>query len=128
MARITATTGYEEKAAMINKRFSTLISRSPSAFAQALSGYDFALGPSLEIVISSHEYDQYANKMIKEIRKYYVPNKVVLMKTESNNLEKIAPYVSGQNPLNGKAVVYICRNFTCDYPVIDYKNIGEALK
>jgi uncharacterized protein YyaL (SSP411 family) len=127
MSKITANLNYEEKAALINKAFSSIISRSPSGFSQALSGYDFALGPSFEIVISSKEYDYYANMMVKEIRKNYLPAKVVLLKTASNNLGKIAPYVSGQNPINGKAAVYLCRNFSCNYPVTDYKKIGEAL-
>jgi len=127
MSKITANLNYEEKAELINKAFSSIISRSPSGFSQALSGYDFALGPSFEIVISSNEYDYYANMMVKEIRKNYLPAKVVLLKTASNNLGKIAPYVSGQNPINGKAAVYLCRNFSCNYPITDYNKIGEAL-
>jgi len=125
MSKITASTGYEEKASIMNRTFSSIISTTPSAFSQMLSGYDFAFGPSFEIVISSNEYDHVADIMVKEIRKHYMPAKIVLLKTASNNLQKIAPYVSGQNPINGKAAVYLCRNFSCDYPVTDYKKIGE---
>jgi hypothetical protein len=127
MSKITSNTDYEEKAAMMNRAFSPIISRSPSVFSQSLAGYDFAFGPSLEIVISSNEYDHYAYLMIKEIRRYYMPSKIVLLKTASNNLQKIAPYITGQNPIDGKATVYLCRNFSCDYPITDYKKIGEAL-
>lgn len=112
----------------MNNTFSPIISKSPSSFSQALSGYDFAFGPSFEIVISSNEYDYHANLMIKEIRKKYIPNKIVLLKTNSNNLEKIAPYVSGQYPIDGKAALYLCRNFSCDYPITDYNKIREAIK
>ena len=128
MSKITTNAEYEEKAWMINRAFSSIISKSPSAFSQALSGFDFAFGPSFEIVISSNEYDHNANVMVKEIRRNYLPAKIVILKTASNNLQKIAPYVSGQNPINGKATVYLCRNFSCDYPITDYKKIGEALK
>jgi uncharacterized protein len=128
MSKITANAEYEEKAWMINRAFSSIISKSPSAFSQALSGFDFAFGPSFEIVISSNEYDHNANMMVKEIRRNYLPAKIVILKTASNNLQKIAPYVSGQNPINGKATVYLCRNFSCVYPITDYKKIGEALK
>ena len=127
MSKITADADYEEKAMMINRAFSSIISRSPTAFAQALIGYDFGFGPSFEIVISSNEYDHYAHMMVKEIRKCYQPAKIVLVKTVSNNLQNIAPYVSGQNPINGKAAVYLCRNFSCDFPIADYKNIREVL-
>jgi len=127
MSKITADADYEEKAMMINRAFSSIISRSPTAFAQALIGYDFGFGPSFEIVISSNEYDHYAHMMVKEIRKCYQPAKIVLVKTVSNNLQNIAPYVSGQNPINGKAAVYLCRNFSCDLPIADYKNIREVL-
>jgi len=127
MSKITADADYEEKAMMINRAFSSIISRSPTAFAQTLIGYDFGFGPSFEIVISSNEYDHYAHMMVKEIRKCYQPAKIVLVKTVSNNLQNIAPYVSGQNPINGKAAVYLCRNFSCDFPIADYKNIREVL-
>ena len=127
MSKITADADYEEKAMMINRAFSSIISRSPSAFSQALIGYDFAFGPSFEIVISSNEYDHYAHMMVKEIRKCYQPAKIVLVKTVSNNLQNIAPYVSGQNPINGETAVYLCRNFSCDFPITDYKKIGAVL-
>ena len=127
LSRITANTDYEEKAARMNRAFSQIISRSPSAFSQALTGFDFAFGPSLEIVISSNEYDHYASLMVEEIRRQYMPSKIVLLKTAANNLQKIAPYISGQNPINGKAAVYLCRNFSCESPIIDSNKIGEAL-
>jgi uncharacterized protein YyaL (SSP411 family) len=112
---------------LINRAFSSIVSRSPSAFSQALIGYDFAFGPSFEIVISSNEYDHSAHKMVKEIRKCYQPAKIVLVKTVSNNLQNIAPYVSGQNPINRETAVYLCRNFSCDFPITDYKKIGAVL-
>lgn len=127
MSKITANIDYEEKAVKINRAFSTVISRSPSAFSQTLTGYDFAFGPIFEIVITSNEYDPDAGMFINEIRKHYLPSKIILLKTLSNNLQKIAPYVSGQNPIKGKAAVYLCRNFSCEYPINDYKKIGEAL-
>jgi uncharacterized protein YyaL (SSP411 family) len=127
LSKITANTDYEEKAAKINRAFSKIISRSPSAFSQSLTGFDFAFGPSMEIVISSNEYDHYAGLMVEEIRKHYIPSKIVLLKTAANDLQKIAPYISGQNPVNGKTAVYLCKNFSCKSPIIDYKKIGEAL-
>ena len=128
MSKITAETKYEEKAVSINKAFSPIISKSPSAFSQALTGLDFAFGPSLEIVIVSNEYDYHAGLMVKEVRKKYVPNKIVLLKTATNNLEEVASYVSGQYAINGTATTYLCRNFTCDFPITDSKKIVEALE
>jgi uncharacterized protein len=127
LSKITANTDYEEKAAIMNRAFSQIISRSPSAFSQALTGFDFAFGPTIEIVISSNEYDHYAGLMVEEIRKHYLPSKIVLLKTAANNLHRIAPYVSGQDPINGQTAVYLCRNFSCESPIIDHKKIGDAL-
>jgi uncharacterized protein YyaL (SSP411 family) len=127
LSKITAKTEYEEKAESINRAFSENISKSPSAFSQALTGFDFGFGPSFEIVISSNEYDYYAGLMVKELRKYYLPNKIVLLKTTSNNLENIAPYVSEQNSINGKAAVYVCKNFTCTNPLTDHTKLAESL-
>jgi uncharacterized protein YyaL (SSP411 family) len=127
MSKISSNAAYAEKAAIMDRAFSPIISRSPSAFSQTLTGLDFAFGPTIEMVISSNEYDHDASLVVKEIRKYYMPSKIVLLKTLANNLQNIAPYTAEQNPINGKTTLYLCRNFSCAKPIIDYKKIGEAL-
>jgi uncharacterized protein YyaL (SSP411 family) len=126
--KMTGDESYGKNTAMLIRAFSDSISKSPSAYTQALTGLDFAFGPSFEIVVSSPEYDHSAVQMINEIREIYLPDKIILLRTDSNNLEKLAPYTAEQKPVNGRAAVYICRNFSCEYPVSDPGLLKDVLR
>jgi hypothetical protein len=128
MSKMTGRIEYHQKAIQINRSFAGIISKSPSAFSQTLTGIDFTIGPAYEIVISSTEYDHSALLMINAIRQIYLPHKIILLRTNSNNLGELAGFVSIQTPVDGKATVYICKNFACDYPITDYKKIEDTLK
>ena len=128
MAKMTGALNYQEKGLKLARAFSDTIIKSPSAFTQALIGLDFSIGPSFEIVVSSVNYDSHTMQMIDEIRNIYLPNKVILLRTGSNNLERIAGFTSEQVPLMGEATVYICRNFACKLPVTDPEQLKNGLQ
>jgi len=128
MAKMTGNPDYQEKGIMLMRAFSGTIAKSPSAYTQLLTGLDFAIGPSFEIVVSSPEYDFSAVRMITEIRKIYLPNKIVLLKTDSNNLENLSYFTMEQKPVKGKAAVYICQNFACDLPVAEPELLKNVLR
>jgi hypothetical protein len=128
MTKITGNQVYREKGLKLLKAFSDTISKSPSAFSQTLTGLDFEIGPSYEIVVSSSESDFQVFQMINEIRKIYVPNKIIMLKTDSNGLEKLSDYVAEQKPVNGKTAVYICRNFSCDLPFTDPEMLKNVFR
>jgi hypothetical protein len=128
MAKMTGDQDYQGKSLMLLRAFSDTIKISPSAYTQTLTGLDFLIGPSYEIVVSAHDYDYNAVQMINEIRKIYIPNKIIFLKTDSNNLEKLSDYIKEQKPVDGKTAVYICRNFTCDLPLTDPELLKNVLR
>jgi uncharacterized protein YyaL (SSP411 family) len=125
LSKITANEEFLKKAEEINKAFSLQISRSPSAFTMFLSALHFAIGPSSEIVVVGKKAE--AGEFLKELNHLFLPNVVVLLKTEGSEIEEIAGFTKNQTAINGKASVYICENYACNKPVSTVQEMMELL-
>lgn len=130
LARITGNSQLEEIAEKIARAYSRDLNQSPSAFTQMLVALDFAFGPSLEVVIAGDAGAADTQKMLKELRTAFVPNKVVVFHPSGDGeaIEKLAPYSKEQQSIDGKAAAYICRNFACQAPVTDVEKMISLLE
>ena len=118
LGRITGDTGLEERAAETGKAFQSAVNRMPSAHSQLLAALDFALGPSLEIVISGDGQEEGIRQMLDIIRSRFIPNKIVILRREGwrSELDRIAPWTGNLSALDGKPTAYVCRGFRCELP------------
>jgi uncharacterized protein YyaL (SSP411 family) len=126
--RVTCDTSLKEKAEELVALFSEEARPSPSSYTQFMSVLDFAEGPSYEIVIAGDPKAEDTLKMIRTISRPFVPNKVVILrpgKETPSRITEIAPFTEYQKSINGKATVYVCRNYNCHFPTTDP---AEALK
>ena len=129
LARMTGRTEFEAVAEKTADAFAESINRSPSGFAQALQALQFAQGPSVEIVIAGERGAADTEAMIEAVRSIYLPTRVVILKEPDDPaIEKIASYTKEQKQINGKATVYICRNFACEAPLTDPEAVKTALE
>ena len=129
LARLTGRTEYETLAEKTTHAFSEMINRSPDGFSQALQAVQFAKGPSVEIVIVGTLDSSDTQEIIQAVRSVYLPNKVVLLKEPDDPaVIKLAPYTQAQQMIDGKATVYICRNFACEAPLTDPEEVCAALQ
>jgi uncharacterized protein YyaL (SSP411 family) len=130
LARITANTEFEEKAAQMLDSFSNIISKAPASYNQFLIALDFALGPSYGVVIVGKPQTDDTEKMIKALRKKFIPNKVVLFKPAGQNNPEITRFAEFTKSLfakEGKATAYICKDFKCDLPTTDIEKVTALL-
>ncbi len=96
-----------------------------------LCAVEFAMGPASEVVISGRSEAEDTRRLLLELRRPFLPNKVVLfhsMDVESPQIEAIAPYTKHQKGLDNKAAAYVCVNFACDLPTDDPKKMLELLE
>ncbi|MEA3337379.1 MAG: thioredoxin domain-containing protein [Chloroflexota bacterium] len=122
LARITADATLEEKAADLLAAIAGTVAGSPAGFGQLLSGLDFALGPSYEVVIAGVPGAADTEAMLTALRETFVPNKVVLLRpegVETPEISEIAPYVDDYYSLGGQATAYVCLNYICEQPTTD---------
>jgi hypothetical protein len=95
-----------------------------------LSAIEFGIGPSHEVVIAGNLDADDTSAMLRALRKPFLPNKVVILKPSGETdpeISRIATYTQQQNPIDGKATAYICRNYNCLLPTTDHRKILELL-
>jgi uncharacterized protein len=127
IGRITGEASYEEMAENLAKAFSAAVEQAPSAYTQLLSGLDFGIGPSYEVVISGKRGKKDTERMIETLRSVYVPNKVVLLRDSGSGIEDIAPFTKEQEQIDGKAAAYVCMNYECELPVTEPEKMRGLL-
>ncbi len=125
IARITAKSEYDEKAEIINKTFSTPISKYPAGFTQFLIALDFATGPSKEIIISGKDYHAFLSHILEK----FIPAKILLkISSENDFVIKLAPYLKNYLPADNKTKVFVCENYICNLPVDNAEALERVLK
>ena len=131
LSKISGNTELTDKASQIIQNFSTQIISSPSSFSQTLNGFDFAIGPSFEIVISCENGSSELNEIIETVHKKFLPNKVLLLKLKKDDeLKTLAPFTADQIQIENKPTIYFCRNYQCGMPITDvdeFKNLLEQI-
>jgi len=130
LARLTGRSELELEAVETGKAFGEAMKRSPSNFSQALIALQFASADTLEIVVVGPRDRADTQEMLNVVNEIYNPGKVVLFKdpADAEALAKIAPFTKEQGMLEGKATVYICRNFACEQPVNSVDELKAKLR
>lgn len=129
LSRIIADPGLEETADRLERAFSKLIIKAPSAYTEFLSALDFRLGPSYEVIISGKPGAQDTGHMLEELWSYFIPNKVLIFRPEGENPEiaDLAKYTKEQYPIEGKATAYVCQNYECHLPTTRTREMLKML-
>ncbi|HOW81660.1 MAG TPA: thioredoxin domain-containing protein [Spirochaetota bacterium] len=128
LSRITGDT--DERAREIFRAFCPHADASPSAFTYFLCGLDFALGPASEVIIAGQMGRPDTKELIGALRGSYIPNKVVVFRPESGgsrDIDAICPRLQSYSTINGRATVYVCRNFACAQPTSHPKEMMKML-
>jgi uncharacterized protein YyaL (SSP411 family) len=120
LARLSDNSAYEEKAFRLTRVFAWDVKMSPAAHTFFLLGLDFALGSSYNLIVVGESGWDSTLKMLDLVRKRYVPNLVVSVRTPEKS-------GFGYEALNGKATAYVCRNQICMPPTNDPAKMLELL-
>ncbi len=126
--KFTGNSEFEEKASRMIKTFSEAIKLSPGAHTHFLSGLDFYIGPSREILVVGNNEGQ-IKQYLKMLRENFIPNKVILCKNmkTANSLSTIAEY-SDPYPPEDNATVYICESFSCKLPITSEQDLKSEIE
>jgi hypothetical protein len=124
LARITMKNDYQERATALLRASSDELTLAPSLSTQLLSGLDFLLGPSYEVVLSGKD----VHALKRAVFKGFVPNKVVLHRPSGvAPITRIAPFTEAQEPLGRRATAYVCTGYRCKLPTTDPAGVRTAL-
>jgi len=126
IGRISADPTYEDYAQQLGSAAYEAVTQSPGGMTQLLCALDFAVGPSFEVIVVGDKRSDDTQAMTNALNKIFVPNKVVVFKPTdeaSPVIEDIADYTRAQSAIDGKATAYVCRNYACDLPTNDVKEM-----
>jgi len=100
------------------------IGRAVPMMAAALSTYAAGLQ---QVVIAGDGPD--ASKLFDVAAGPYRPFSLVLTLDpgKSDQLGRVAPFLSGMKPVDGQAAAYVCQGFTCRAPVTTPEALGREL-
>ncbi len=102
------------------------IARYPRAFAKSLSVVDLLLAGPLELALIGRPGELGYEVLRREINRHYLPNRV-LAHHDPDGPATRHPLLIGKGLVNGKASLYLCRNFTCQTPITDSEAVTAAL-
>jgi uncharacterized protein YyaL (SSP411 family) len=126
LARLTADTELEEKAAHIFTAFSSLITQVPVGFTSMLSALSLAEGDSMEVVFAGDRHTRDAQAMLDIFNASYLPDAVSLWRDDAT--QALVPFIRLQTPIQNKVTVYVCNNFQCNQPVTTPHDFETLLK
>ncbi len=127
LARITGDSSLEAMANKVAKGSSEAYKSHPSQYTQLMNALDFAEGPSYEIVIVGNIGSEDTQAMINSLRNQYLPNKVLLIKSNGHSLSGLVPFIEPMKSLDGKATAYVCMNYACQNPTTEIHTMLELL-
>ena len=130
LGRMTGNSDLEERAAKIGRAFSVSVKESPAAYTQLMAALDFAIGPSYEVVVAGNPDAEDTRTMTRELRRRFLPNKVVLLNHSDRDVPeivKLAEFTKNQSSIGGKATAYVCVNHSCKSPTTDVNKMFELL-
>jgi len=128
LSRMTGKTIYEEKAKALMRAASSHEEGTLSHNTMFLTGLDFLVGPTSEIVIVGSLGSEDTRDMLEALRTRFIPNQVMLLKKEDQrDIDDIAGFTNQMRTIDGKTTVYICRNFVCYGPMTEIEEVLKAI-
>lgn len=131
LSRLTGKPFLEKRAAGINSLLSSGARDRSPAYPMFLTGLEFALAPSQEVVIVGLRNSADTEEMLQRLRSGFFPNAVVLFKPaaeEDPAINRYANFVEFMTAPGNRATAYVCTNFKCNFPTTDPAKMIEFLQ
>jgi uncharacterized protein YyaL (SSP411 family) len=129
LGRLTGRTAFAERADDLARWAGPQVRTRPTGATALLTGLEFALGPSREVVISGAAEAEDTAALVDVVRSVYSPSAVVLHRPpgERAAITRMALFTEAQTPLDGRAAAYVCRDYRCEAPTTDPETLREQL-
>ncbi|HVU86132.1 MAG TPA: thioredoxin domain-containing protein [Pirellulales bacterium] len=125
LGKLTGRTDYLEAADKTLRLFADLMQKHPMATAQMLIAFDFAQGPTPELVLIGDSRSAAVSNVLADLRRRFWPAKVVAARPTEHQGAVLAPLFEGKGMAGagqengGEPVLYVCENFACREPIAD---------
>lgn len=131
MGTILDNKDWLKKAENIFHAFSSRLAGNPGMLPQMLGAYEFMGRKPLQVVIAGRRGAEDTRKMLSEVHKLFIPNRVLLLADGAEGqdyLKGFLPFMAEVQMVDGKATAYICKNFSCQRPTTDPLSVPAILQ
>ncbi len=130
LSHMTGRTEFADRADSLAAGEARQVRSRPTGATALLTGLEFALGASREVVVAGARDDPETEGLLAAVRDGYHPHTVVLHRPPGERvaISRIAPFTDTQTPLDGQPAAYVCRDFRCEAPVTDPEALREQLR
>ncbi|MGH7182313.1 MAG: thioredoxin domain-containing protein, partial [Nitrospiraceae bacterium] len=102
------------------------MARYPRAFAKSLAVVDLLAEGPIELAFVGAANDPGLQALQLAVREVFLPHRVIASSDGTGTMSS-HPLLAGKGLVEGKAALYICRNFSCQRPLTDPREVTEAL-
>lgn len=133
LARLTGRGDLEDRASRLATAFTPEILGHPRRYTEFLCGWDYALGPSREVVVVGRSEAEETRQLLDAVRGTCVWDTAGLFKPTdkagaAEAIERLAPFTKAMDAGGGSAAAYVCSGGACLRPVSSPAGLVEALK
>ncbi|MCW8933548.1 MAG: thioredoxin domain-containing protein [Gammaproteobacteria bacterium] len=116
----TGKKSYTQRASRSLKVFTRTLEKTPMELSKMLVALDFYYSEAKEIIIITPPGKKHESEVfINELRKNYLPNRILSVISEGNDLElqtKTIVIAEGKTTRNGRTTAYVCKLGSCELP------------
>ena len=102
------------------------MAKYPRAFAKSLAAVDLLAEGPIELAFVGAANDPGLETLQLAVREMFLPHRVMAF-SDGTGRPSGHPLLAGKGLVEGKAALYICRNFSCQPPLTDAREVTEAL-
>jgi len=103
------------------------ISLYPHAFARSLAVIDLLLEQPVELALIGTPGEPGFEALRGAVGRHYLPNRIVAHHDPARGDPPPFPLLEGKGLVDGRAALYVCRNFACQAPVTDPASVTAVL-
>ena len=118
---------WRDQAASAIRAYGRQIARYPRAFAKSLAVVDFLTGAPVELAFIGASDDPELRALKEAVSRHYLPNRIIAS-MDPRHATSRHPLLRGKDLVQGKAALYICRNFSCRQPITEPVQVQDALR
>ena len=127
LAVITGDADYERRGITALRSVRELMLRFPTGAGHWLSGLDFYLSTVKEIAIIGALDNPSTKSLVSEVYRHYLPNRVLLGRSEGNEALSHLPLLQGRDQVNRRPTAFVCENYVCQLPVNEPAELAKEL-
>jgi len=123
--------GYRESAERALQAFAARLNDAPVTVPEMLAALAFALSTPKQIVIAGARHAEDTGRLLSELNRRFLPNRVVLLAHDDESRRVLAAYqpqIATMEAIGGAATAHVCENYTCKLPTTDPAQFAAQLE